>query len=515
MNIGAWMLLMLGMAHAQEAPPVPQLDAELYRFPVDAQATLWADDAGSVDGLAFYGLLGASHLRDAYNYQWDDGETQSALASGTQLSAVAGVAWNRIRLGLDLPVTAAPGADLGAVSGGLGDIALDFKGTLLRREDHPVGLAVGVRGAAPTGTADAPVISEGATADLTMILDRRFGPVLLAANGGVTLRPEQDLGDAVWGPAAIGRLGVGYTVRPRLILSTDLASQIGLQGATRPGASPVEALVGATTVGDRFRARLGVGTGLNQGVGAPALRVIASVGYHPVSKPSPPPPELVVEAPPPPPPGQLQIRIVDSGGQPLNANVDIVYTDPTISSAPPKADLDAGEAEVTLTRPDTVRVTASADGYTPASGEASVEAGEEVVLTLTLVALPAVRPDLAERIQFHYDTATLTVDARNALDEVAGFLGEQPGLKRVRVDGYASAEGAADYNLNLSQQRAQAVVDYLVARGVEAGRLSFMGHGEVGQEGGEAVLAPNRRVELSALEWDDAAAPAPAPEATP
>ena len=498
-----WVVLLGASARAQEIPPVPALDAELYRFPVDAQATLWADDTGSPEGLALYGTLGASHLRDAYNFEWDDGETQSALAASTQLSAVVGVSWQRLRLGLDVPVTAAPQGDLGALSGGLGDIAVDVKGTLLRRQSAPLGLALGARASAPTGTADAPVISGAATADLTVIADQRWGPVLLAANAGVALRPARDLGDATWGSASLLRLGLGVDLTPRATASVDLASQLGLAGLTDPGASPIEALAGATLRGERLATRLGIGTGLTRGVGSPALRLIASVGTLPpraepepeVSPPPPPPPPL------PPPPGHLEVEVRSPDGAPLPATVTFQHTE---GDAPASAlSLDGeGRAVAEVTDPSPGRVRATLEGYRAVEETVSVPAGEVRTLTLTMEPVPrAVRPDLAERIQFEYDTARLTPDAEVALREVAAFLQEHRELLLVRVDGFASAEGAADYNLALSEERAQAVVAFLVAQGVDAERLTARGLGEVGQDGAESVLAPNRRVELSALRW--------------
>ena len=504
-------LLLVGAARAQEIPPVPALDAELYRFPVDAQATLWADDAGSPEALALYGTLGISYLRDAYNFEWQDGETQSALAAGAQLSAVVGVAWRRLRLGLDVPVSAAPQGDLGDLTGGLGDLAVDLKGTLLRREAAPLGLALSVRASAPTGTAQAPVVSDGATADLALIADRRWGPLLVAANAGATLRPEKDLGAATWGPAALARLGVGYDLSPRVTVSADLASQLGLSGVADPGASPVELLGGTTLRGKQLVTRLGAGTGLTRGVGSPSMRLIASVGYAPQRSAPPEPAPVQVEAVPPPP-GRLEVLVLGPDDGPLPASVTFGYSAPQDGDPAGAIALsEAGAGGVALARAGGVRVAAALEGYTATSAEVEVVLGEVRTVTLRMAPIPqaprAVRPDLAERIQFEYDTANLTPDARAALREVAAFLQAHTELLLVRIDGYASAEGAADYNLALSQRRAQAVVDFLVGQGVAAGRLTARGLGEVGQEGTETVLAPNRKVELSALRWTEAAPP--------
>ena len=88
-----------------------------------------------------------------------------------------------------------------------------------------------------------------------------------------------------------------------------------------------------------------------------------------------------------------------------------------------------------------------------------------------------VKPDkleLKERIGFAWDSAVLDEIARPALDEVAQTLGANLNV-RVQVDGHASSEGGEAHNQTLSEDRASAVVDYLVARGVAKDRLVSKG----------------------------------------
>ena len=84
------------------------------------------------------------------------------------------------------------------------------------------------------------------------------------------------------------------------------------------------------------------------------------------------------------------------------------------------------------------------------------------------------------------------------LDQVAKRLADFPGL-RIVVEGHTDSSGAADYNQRLSERRARAVKDYLVARGVSAARISTVGLGEsmpVGDNETEEGRARNRRVVL-------------------
>lgn len=65
----------------------------------------------------------------------------------------------------------------------------------------------------------------------------------------------------------------------------------------------------------------------------------------------------------------------------------------------------------------------------------------------------------------------------SAANYVANFLKRNPGVK-VEIKGYADELGPEDYNIKLSEKRAKAVYDLLIASGIDAGRLSFKGYGE-------------------------------------
>lgn len=82
--------------------------------------------------------------------------------------------------------------------------------------------------------------------------------------------------------------------------------------------------------------------------------------------------------------------------------------------------------------------------------------------------------ELKEKIAFAWDSALLDETSRPALDEVAKALMDNPNF-RVQVDGHASSEGADAHNQTLSEERASAVLDYLVVRGVAKDRLVSKG----------------------------------------
>ncbi len=83
------------------------------------------------------------------------------------------------------------------------------------------------------------------------------------------------------------------------------------------------------------------------------------------------------------------------------------------------------------------------------------------------------------RIEFGFDSAELTGNAMRDLDGVAAALNDPLlAASRLTLEGHTDATGPKDYNLRLSQRRAEAVVAYLVRRGVAGARLRAAGFGE-------------------------------------
>ena len=110
---------------------------------------------------------------------------------------------------------------------------------------------------------------------------------------------------------------------------------------------------------------------------------------------------------------------------------------------------------------------------------------EAVTRSLVLVPENAGEPDgpgelsVMLRISFRFDSAELTGQARRDLDSVAEALNDaQLAGARLTLEGHTDATGTADYNLRLSQRRAETVVSYLIRRGVARERLRPAGFGE-------------------------------------
>ncbi len=105
-------------------------------------------------------------------------------------------------------------------------------------------------------------------------------------------------------------------------------------------------------------------------------------------------------------------------------------------------------------------------------------------------------------VTFATASAELIGDSPQVLDEVVETLRRNSELK-LEVAGYTDNTGNHDYNVHLSQQRAEAVRDYLVAQGIAADRLTAKGYGPadpVADNDSEDGRAANRRVALHIIE---------------
>ncbi|WP_208352911.1 OmpA family protein [Pseudaestuariivita rosea] len=103
-----------------------------------------------------------------------------------------------------------------------------------------------------------------------------------------------------------------------------------------------------------------------------------------------------------------------------------------------------------------------------------------------------------EGVFFETGTAELNPRSNETLDTTAAYLSENPDLQ-FYVVGHTDWDGSYDFNLNLSEERAKAVADALMSRGVGADRLIAVGIGPVAPNAtntDEEGRAANRRVEL-------------------
>lgn len=109
---------------------------------------------------------------------------------------------------------------------------------------------------------------------------------------------------------------------------------------------------------------------------------------------------------------------------------------------------------------------------------------------------------IADKVQFEFNSAELLPVSFPLLDEVAAMLKDNPQIESLQVEGHTDSTGKLSRNRELSQQRAESVRSYLVKQGVAKKRLAAKGFGPerpiAGNETPEGQ-EQNRRVEFNIL----------------
>lgn len=114
--------------------------------------------------------------------------------------------------------------------------------------------------------------------------------------------------------------------------------------------------------------------------------------------------------------------------------------------------------------------------------------------------------EIHEKIQFEVNKAIIKEESFGLMDDIAKVIKEHPWVKKVAIEGHASAEGDKKRNLKLSDDRAKAVMEYLVSKGgIEKVRLTAKGYGiekPIASNDTEEGREKNRRVEFNIIEQD-------------
>lgn len=117
---------------------------------------------------------------------------------------------------------------------------------------------------------------------------------------------------------------------------------------------------------------------------------------------------------------------------------------------------------------------------------------------LNVEAVEPAKPSLSLLIQFDFNSARVLPESQQALMNLAQAM-QSKELADVKfaVEGHTDAKGRADYNLKLSEQRANAVSAVLASRGVAGARLVAIGKGATElANAADPLAAENRRVRI-------------------
>ncbi|MBC7451117.1 MAG: PD40 domain-containing protein, partial [Cytophagales bacterium] len=131
----------------------------------------------------------------------------------------------------------------------------------------------------------------------------------------------------------------------------------------------------------------------------------------------------------------------------------------------------------------------------------SLETYLEIVDTICLSQMKVGTSIVLRNVFFDVNKSILRPESVQELDRLTDILKKNPSLK-IEISGHTDSDGNDDANLKLSNDRAKAVVDYLIAKGIPANRLTWKGYGEtapMAQNDTPENKQQNRRTEFKVL----------------
>ena len=173
---------------------------------------------------------------------------------------------------------------------------------------------------------------------------------------------------------------------------------------------------------------------------------------------------------------QISGWVLDRDEEPVpGAVIRIVGNDGSNQKAFAKND---GSFSFPLQRGVSYVMLAGAKGYLNARQQFTSDTAEEdAEYGIDFILASISKPNIVENIFYDFDKATLRPESCVALDSIVQMLKLNPNIT-VEMASHTDRHGTDEYNIALSNRRAQSVVDYLVAAGIPADRLQAQGYGE-------------------------------------
>jgi len=526
-----WMPLLLGLglggpAHAQDAD-APAFNAQSYRPPIDARATLWADDSGLAQSNTWTARMSVGYAKKLLSVTSAlTGQTQFLVDDLVQVDLLGGYTLGRVRMGLDVPIFPLVTSEIVDGKAGLGDVALDLRATLIDAGERPLGLALATRLSGPTSTVDLPLGSPGLGYEASAIVDLQMPSALVALNLGYRGVPATQLDAFTVDDQLIARLGLGVPVGEAFGISGDLASNIQLnQPLDNVANTAMEGLAGFWYRPNRFWVmRLGSGGGLTGGIGAPLMRSVFIVGYEPEPDGDADGDGYLDSLDPCPDKAEDMDGWEDDDGCPDSKSpVRVLMRDPygnPVDEALVQIKSERGEPlenggpRMTVgLEPGVYIIEARAKGFDDLEDEFVVERGRAVNIIKAMnpdkppppvrVTKKAIR--INQKVYFETNKEVLKPASHKILDLVAKTLVKRADITQVQIVGHTDSRADDAYNIRLSKRRAEAVRAYLIGQGVAPERLLSVGKGEtepLDPRETEMAWELNRRVEFVILKRD-------------
>jgi outer membrane protein OmpA-like peptidoglycan-associated protein/Tol biopolymer transport system component len=190
--------------------------------------------------------------------------------------------------------------------------------------------------------------------------------------------------------------------------------------------------------------------------------------------------------------------------KPLEATIELVDNTKNMVVATFTSNSATGKYLVSLPAGRNYGIAVKKDGYLFHSENFDIPATaafQEVTKDVELKNVAVGSKIILKNIFFDFDKATLRPESTNELERLTKLLQDVPTLK-IEIGGHTDSKGADDYNKKLSDNRAKAVVTYLIGKGIAADRLTSAGYGEeqpIATNDTDEGRQMNRRTEFKIL----------------
>lgn len=137
---------------------------------------------------------------------------------------------------------------------------------------------------------------------------------------------------------------------------------------------------------------------------------------------------------------------------------------------------------------------------------AKVPDNDTLFVDVRMMKMETSKPIVLENVYYELDKADITLEAAIELDKLVWILKSNPTIS-IELSSHTDSRGKSDYNLDLSQRRAESAVKYIVSNGIDPSRIYPKGYGETkpvnkcvdGVECTEMEYFKNRRTEFSII----------------